>query len=294
MTAEPLTVSAEPGPARCSLHKRVEIVVLNWNGWQDTIACLRSLQKQDYPNFHTVVVDNDSSDQSSDHIRQAIRSIELIESGANLGFGGGCNVGIRRAMSRGADYVWLINSDATADSTALSALVETAEANPRLGSVGSVLFEADTPDTVQLWGGGQVGLWTGQCHNQRAAAPLDFVSGASVLLRCSALEQAGLFDEATFFMYWEDTDLAFRLRNAGWSLAVAAKSHVWHKQSASVGQGSPLLDRYFTQSGVRFLRRYAPVPAISIALMLSRMLFKRLLIGNAKRWRAVLEGFRRA
>jgi GT2 family glycosyltransferase len=276
------------------MTSRVEIVVLNWNGWKDTIACLSSLLKQDYPNFNIVVVDNDSSDESTEKIAQSMPSVELIQSGSNLGFGGGCNVGMRAAMSRGADYVWLINSDATADPSALSALVEVANAAPALGSVGSVLFEADTVDSVQLWGGGQVRLWTGQCHHQRAPAALDFISGASVLLRCDALRMVGLFDESTFFMYWEDTDLAFRLREAGWGLAVASQSRVWHKLSASVGQGSPLLDRYFTRSGVRFLRRYAPFPFVSVSLMLGRMLLKRIMMGNVERVRAVIDGFRHA
>ena len=269
---------------------RVHVVVLNWNGWRDTLACLASLQQQDYPNFHLLVIDNNSSDDSMHEISKAMPSVELVQSGSNLGFGGGCNVGIRLALERGADYVWLINSDATADPSALSALVRVAESDASLGSVGSVLYEASQPDQIQLWGGGRVQLWTGQCHNQRAAAPLDFISGASVLLRCAALKEVGLFDEARFFMYWEDTDLAFRLRKADWRLAVAQESRVWHKLSASVGQGSPMLDRYFTRSGVRFLRRYAPVPMLSVSIMICKMLLKRLFLGDLARIKAVIAG----
>lgn len=93
--------------------KRVTVVVLNWNRWPDTLDCLASLQYQDYPNFNVLVVDNDSTDDSVEQIRAAMPEIELLQSGANLGFGGGCNVGIRRALADGADYVWLINSDST-------------------------------------------------------------------------------------------------------------------------------------------------------------------------------------
>lgn len=273
------------------MNKRVVVVVLNWNGWQDTVACLKSLQHQTYANFEVLVVDNDSSDASVAMIQKAMPGVEVLQSGANLGFGGGCNVGMRRALAQNADYVWLINSDATADPLALAALVRVADGNPALASVGSVLYEADAPDQIQLWGGGQVQLWTGQCKNQRTAARLDFISGASVLLRCAALKKVGLFDESTYFMYWEDTDLSFRLRKAGWQLGVAPDSHVWHKLSGSVGQNSPLLDRYFTRSAVRFLKRYAPSPSISIALMLGRMLIKRVITGQIARTRAVLRGF---
>jgi GT2 family glycosyltransferase len=276
------------------MTKRVEVVVLNWNGWKDTLACLMSLQTLDYPNFHVTVVDNASSDDSVAQIAMAMPAVEILQSGANLGFGGGCNVGIRKAMSRKADYVWLINSDATAHSSALSALVKMAESADMIGAVGSVIFDAGTDDRVQVWGGGQVKLWSGRCSNQHARAPLDFISGASMLLRCDAVAMIGVFDDSTFFMYWEDTDLAFRLKKCGWKLAVAEDSRVWHKQSASVGGRGPALDRYFTQSGVRFLRRYAALPSVSIAFMLTRMLIKRLLLRDMTRLRAVIQGSRSA
>ncbi|WP_114969827.1 glycosyltransferase family 2 protein [Rhodoferax ferrireducens] len=271
--------------------KQVDVVVLNWNGWEDTIVCLASLQQQDYPSFNLIVVDNGSTDGSVDQIMKAMPMVELLQTGANLGFGGGCNVGIRHALARGADYVWLINSDAIVDTHALSALVRVADQNLALGSVGSILYEVDTVDRVQLWGGGRVQLWSGQSRHQLAPGPLDFISGASVLLRCSAIKEVGLFDQTAFFMYWEDTDLAFRLRKAGWTLAVADDSKVWHKQSASLGKRSPLLDEYFTQSGVRFLMRHAPIPFISIAVMLGMMLAKRVVMGEFSRVRAVFNGF---
>lgn len=271
--------------------KRVDVVVLNWNGWQDTIACLASLQRQDYSHFNLLVVDNGSTDGSVDQIKKAMPALELLQTGANLGFGGGCNAGIKLALARGADYVWLINSDATVDSDALSALVRVAEQNPALGAVGSVLYEADQHDRIQLWGGGTVNLWLGRSRHRISPGPLDFISGASVLLRRTALEKVGLFDQATFFMYWEDTDLGFRLRQAGWQLAVADDSRVWHKQSASLGKRSPALDEYFTQSAVRFFRRHAPIPFVSISLLLGMMLAKRVVMGEMSRARAVLKGF---
>jgi len=272
--------------------KRVAIVVLNWNGWQDTIACVASLQALTYGNFEILVVDNGSTDDSVTEISSAFPGVTLLLSGANLGFGGGCNVGIRHALAHGADYVWLINSDATVDPAALTALVQAANSNPALGSVGSVLYEADQRDLVQLWGGGRVNLWLGRSTHCVVPGPISFISGASLLLRRAALEQVGLFDEALFFMYWEDTDLGFRLANAGWQLAVADDSKVWHKQSASLGFGNPLLDEYATRSCVRFLRRHAPIPSLSIALVLVRMVIKRMVIGRPDRLMAVLRGYR--
>ena len=270
---------------------RVAIVVLNWNGWKDTLACIASVHSLTYADFRVVLVDNGSTDGSVDHFKRSVPSVELLETGANLGFGGGCNVGIRHALAQGAEFVWLINSDATVDPSALSALVQVADQNPSAAAVGSVLFDADTVARVQLWGGGRVGLWSGRSVHCRAPGPIDFVSGASVLLRGAALSEVGLFDEACFFMYWEDTDLGFRLRKAGWLLAVAEDSKIWHKQSTSLGLGNPLLDEYATRSCVRFLRRHAPVPVVSVSLMLVRMVVKRILIGRLDRLRAVLRGY---
>ena len=269
----------------------VVVVVLNWNGWRDTLACLASLKQLDYLEARVLVVDNGSTDGSIEHIRQAMPDVELLQTGANLGFGGGCNAGIRQALRQRADYVWLVNIDATVAPGALSALVALAQRNSALGAVGSVVHELDEPEKIQLWGGGKVNLWTGRSRHLLTEQRPHFISGASALLRCAALREVNLFDEQKFFMYWEDTDLGFRLRQAGWQLAVAPDSRILHKQSASLGRNSPQLDHYFIQSGVRFFKRHAPFPFFPIFFMLSRMLLKRLATGQFARARSVLKGF---
>jgi GT2 family glycosyltransferase len=268
----------------------VFIVVLNWNGWHDTLACLESLQQLQDTHAEIVVVDNASTDDSVPRIREAYPSIKLLQSATNLGFGGGCNLGLRHAIQAGAQFVWLVNSDATVEPSALSELLAFAMAQPQAGVVGSVIFEAGQKDKVQVWGGGRVDLWRGTSRHLQSAGALDFVSGASMLLRVQALHNTGLFDEQTYFMYWEDTDLCFRLRRQGWHLAVAERSRIWHKESASLGKGSPALDEYFTRSGVRFLRLYAALPRVAATYMLTRMIVKRLLLGQTARIGAVWRG----
>ena len=276
------------------MSQRVTTVVLNWNGWQDTVACVTSLQSLTGVDCQILVVDNGSTDGSVAHIEAALPGVEVLQTGANLGFGGGCNAGIRHALKAGAEFVWLVNSDATADPGALAAMVRLADQNPSIGAVGSVVYQAGTADQIQLWGGGRINLWLGRSNHCESAGSVDFVSGASMLLRSTALQDVGLFDDASFFMYWEDTDLCFRLRHAGWLLAVATDSRIWHKESASLGFGNPVLDAYATRSCVRFLRRYAPMPKLSVALMLIRMLTKRVLVGRPDRLRAVWQAYRTA
>ena len=116
----------------------VYCVVLNWNGWQDTLACLASLMLQDYPSLVVVVVDNCSQNDSVARIKQNYPFIQLLETGANLGFSGGNNAGIRLALENGADYVWLLNSDTFSPPDTVTKLVAKATQKPRAGEVGTV------------------------------------------------------------------------------------------------------------------------------------------------------------
>ncbi len=274
--------------------KSVAVVVLNWNGWRDTVQCIQSLKQMDYPDCSILLVDNASTDDSVQQIRKAFNDLDVLQSGDNLGFGGGCNVGICKALALGVDYIWLINSDTRVAPDALSSLVAVAEASSQVGAVGSVIYEMHDPDRVQVWGGGLVNVWLGRSQHRLTAGPVDFVSGASMLLRADAVREVGMFDAQTFFMYWEDTDLGCRLRKRGWQLAVSEHSRIWHKQSASLGLESPLLVEYGTCSAVRFLRRHAPWPLFSVTLMLSLRLGKRLLRGDWLRLRALLRGWAKA
>jgi len=271
----------------------VYIILLNWHGWQDTIVCLDSLASLDYPNYRVLVVDNGSTDDSVTRIRAAHPEVSIMETGRNLGFSGGCNVGMRRALQEGADYIWLLNNDTIVDPRALSAMVAAAEADSRVGAVGSVIYHLDRPKHIQAWGGGKVLFLSGRARSYLcpvSSTELYYLTAASILIRRRALEECGLLDENTFFMYWEDTDYSFRLRKAGWHLAVAEQSIVLHREHAATGKGSPLLDYYFTESAARFFRRYAPIAAWSISIGTLGRLGKRILRGNPPGFVAVLRG----
>lgn len=272
---------------------KVQILLLNWNGWPDTLKCLHSLRSMEYSNYHILVVDNGSKDDSVSHIREAHPNLEIIKNEKNLGFGGGCNVGIRYALEQGAEFIWLLNNDTQVDSGALGAMVRLANSDHRVAAVGSVLYYMAAPTQVQAWGGGKTNLWTGLSQHFHAPATdreLHYLTAASLLLRREALLDVGLFDERMFFMYWEDVDLCFRLRQAGWKLSVASDARVWHKESASLRGRKPLLDAYFGASSIRFYRRHAPVPWLPILLTTAGRLLKRGFKGDWPSVRAVLSG----
>jgi GT2 family glycosyltransferase len=274
------------GPHRRGL---VYIIVLNWNGWRDTAECLSSLGALDYEDCRLLVVDNGSVDDSVRRLRADFPEVEILEAGTNLGFAGGNNLGIRYGLAHGAEFIWLVNNDTKVDSRALTVMVEAARANPRIGVVGSVLYHMEQPQKIQYWGGGVVNLWLGrssvftrQVDDQR----LQYLSGASMLLRRQALEEVGLLDDG-FFMYWEDSDLCFRYRKAGWGLAVAPGSKIWHKQCGSLGKKSSQVDLFMKTSMVRFLQRHAPVPFLSIFLGVSLMMGNRIVQQDWVRARAL-------
>ncbi|UBV44313.1 glycosyltransferase family 2 protein (plasmid) [Deinococcus taeanensis] len=290
--------SALPAP-------RVGIVVINYNGWGHTDTCLRSLAALDYPDAEVVLVDNGSTDDSVARLRERYPDLPVIWIPTNVGFTAANNVGTREALRRGADYVWFLNNDTTVDPGVLRALVGAAQASPRLGAVGSVLYCMREPEQVQGWGGGWVDLRRGRAEMYQApvsSAQLDFLSGTSLLVRRAALEEVGLLDER-YFMYWEDADFSFRLRRAGWQLGVADTARTWHLGAASMGLSTlnhKSLDweLNFTKSAVRFFLRHSTFPVAPLLAGPGLYLVKRLLRGQWPRAAAVARGgwlaFRRA
>lgn len=271
----------------------VGCVIINWNGWRDTVACLDALRSTEYSRVIVVVVDNGSTDDSVVQIQAAHPGVSLVQTNKNLGFSGGNNAGIRELLRLGVEYVWLLNNDTQPKPEALRELVRVADANFRLGAVGSVLRYTLDPARIQAWGGGWINLWTG--YNSHAVARpkagqrLHFLTAASMLLRTKALQDIGLMDDR-YFLYWEDADLCFRLRKNGWGLGVAEKSIVLHSVNATSSKSTASAERHYTYSAVRFLGQYAPIPLLASSLFLSRRLLHRALLGQIEAIRNVWMG----
>jgi len=276
---------------------KVFVILLNWNGWRDTVKCLRSLEGLNYSDYVILVVDNGSTDDSVARIRERYPGVLLIETGQNLGFSAGNNVAIRYALERGADYVWLLNNDTIVDPHSLSAMVEVAEANPKIGAVGSVLYEMNQKDKIQAYGGGRIHLWLGMSRHVLVPIPddnLGYIIGASLLARRPLMEDVGLLDD-NFIMYWEDADYAFRMRAAGWKLAVAPEARVWHKSPLAADKKSPTLYAYSNTSAVNFFKRYASLPLVPIFIGAGLRFLKHVAQRDWQRaeavWRGVLAGW---
>lgn len=273
-------------------YPEVSCVVLNWNGWADTLECLDALKECSYPNLTVIVVDNGSTDDSVARIKAAHPDILLLDSRNNLGFSGGNNIGIRRALEIGADYIWLLNNDTRPAPDALCALVAKADSDNSIGAVASICYYADEPSKVQAWAGSRVNLWIG--YGRLYTEPhgddsFDSLNGTSMLVARDAIEDVGLLDEG-FFLYWEDTEFCLRLRKKGWRIAAAPGSRVLHKVNASTGGNKIVLDRYQTASGLRILRLYSPTPLLSSLMFLAIRFARRILCLQFDRCRSVAAG----
>jgi GT2 family glycosyltransferase len=276
------------------LKPRVHIIVLNWNSWSETSTCLSSLERLTYENKKVIVVDNGSTDDSGSRICERFPWAEVVLTGRNLGFPRGCNVGIRRVLEESGDYVWLLNNDATADPRALDALVDKAESDPRIGAVGSAVYCMEEPTQLQAWGGGYVNFWIGRSRHflkPVADEKVQYLIGASLLIPRRVLETVGLLDEG-IFLYWDDPEYCWRLRSAGWKLAVAGQSKIWHKGMSAWGSKSPCADAFFNASAARFFSRHSPTPSLSLYVGTSLRIAKRLVAGDWGRARAVWVGVR--
>jgi len=240
----------------------VSIIVLNWQRPTETLRCLASLNDLVHPRLQIVVVDNGSGDGSQETICEARPDLFVMQTGQNLGFAGGNNMGIRRAMTDGADYVWILNNDTVVDPRALSEAVAAAALDDRIGIVGSVTYTSSEPwSDARIYPTG--GLWDdraerlllcdgGQECAERGVHRVDFVQG-TMLLRVSMLAEIGLLDER-FFHYFEERELSHRASARGWGVVLACRSHIWHAGGATLSSESPQALYYFVRNLMLFGR----------------------------------------
>ncbi len=232
---------------------KLGVVLVNYRGWRDTMDCVSSLRRLEYAPVDVIVVENGSPDNSWQRLR-ALKGIRLIKLDRNIGFAGACNVGMRAASAGGAEFVWLLNNDTLVEPHAASALIRLARSRPDAHFFGSFISFADAP--TRLWYGGGGFNWVtgvpthtgfGQQVSALAsleAAPTDWVSGCSLLLRSASLAVVGYLDEG-FFLYAEDLDWQLRARREYPVAWVARECLVRHKVGMSTGSTNDVMGRTF-------------------------------------------------
>lgn len=292
---------------------RVVAIVLDWNGTEDTLRCLRSLRRVTTPGLEVVVVDNGSRPGLEAALRADGFAGVVLRSESNLGYAGGNNLGLGHALARGADFAWVLNNDAEVDPGALDALLAAAGREPRAGAFGSRVLRGDDPSRVWVawgrvtWRQSLIALdGEDEPDGARFAGERDveWLPGCALLLRREALEQVGGFDEE-FFAYHEDVDWAARARALGWTCRYVGASRVRHHVHGSSGGASHYggFRKYLSaRNTVLYARRHgsAANKAMLVACILATFplqLLRRALTGQAagvwikwRGWRDALAG----
>ena len=283
----------------------IYIITLNWNGYNDTSELLESLKKINSPEFKVLVVDNNSTSDDVNKLKINYKGfIDVIECDTNLGFAGGNNVGINKALNENADYILLINNDTIVELNFLNVLIDKILSEKDIGIVAPQINYYDEPE--KIWSaGGKINKIRGagvaleniyekdKIDNDRF---VDFVSGCCMLIRKDVFRKAGLFDDS-FFLYVEDTDFCFRVRKAGYKILLTPSSKIFHKVYKSSRDNMPTLPLYYTTRNRLFLAKknfpiYLPLTFFYIFLTMLLKSLAWLFTGKVQNINSVLKSFK--
>src|SRR5829696_3287994 len=221
-------------------HSHVATVVLTWNGRDDTLRCLESLERLDWPRHSTIVVDNGSTDGTTAAVEAAHPDVTVIDTGQNLGFAAGNNVGLKAALEMGADFALLLNNDTVVAPDLVTRLVEEADRHPDAGALCPLIYYLDEPDRIWYAGArfdarrGHNGRHTG--YGERDYGQYDRIreigraTGAAMMVRRKVIEEVGMLD-GELFLQVEDVEWSLRMRRAGWRIFFVPSGKVWHHVS---------------------------------------------------------------
>jgi len=250
---------------KLSSSPRVVIVILNWNGYRDTVTCMQSLREIAYPSCEVVIVDNGSTDGSVARLREEFKDVVYLENQENIGYTGGNNVGIRYAMEHGAEYVWILNNDTKVPADALTRLIAAAEKDLKSGLIGPKILQMENPELAYSMVG-RLNMWFPWPDRMEGeegskvtgeAVRVDFLSGASLLVKREFVEKVGLLDER-FFFYWEENDWCERGRKAGFHSLLVPDAKVYHKGGGASGKGwNEFTAYYLVRNWILFMRKHA-------------------------------------
>ena len=215
---------------------RTAIILLNWNSYEHTANCIRSLQKCAGEGFDIIVVDNGSQDGSIQKLQQEFDQVIFLTYETNHGFVGGNNRGFQYALGKNYEYVMMLNNDVFVERFFMHHLINYMDFHPEAGAIQPKIFFNN--DRTKIWNGGSKYAswlgWTysknymrGQGNLQRTLHEVDWITGCALLVRSSILKEIGLLNE-NFFIYYEDVDLSFRIKHAGYTLMFHPDAVIYH------------------------------------------------------------------
>lgn len=247
------------------IDSKITVIILNWNGKKDTLECLDSVYKMNYPHLEVIVVDNGSRDNSAEAIRERFKEVILIENKENLGFCGGNNAGIRYALSQRPDYLLILNNDALAEPSLIKELKAVVDSDPLIGAVSPIITFYHNQDLIYFsgtridWGNADFcAQYPGQpAESAKELLDIDFTGWCATFMKAAVMERVGLLDEQ-FFAYYDDADWGRRANALGLRTVLYPKKLVAHKVSSSTGGSfSPWVYFYLFRNRLFFMRKHA-------------------------------------
>lgn len=254
----------------------IGVAIVSYNTCELLRACLESLRTCRLP-LRIIVVDSASQDGSAAMVRTTFPTVDLIALDHNCGFAVGTNLGLRHLLDRATDYLLLLNPDTIVHDSAIETLVAFLETHPRVGAVGPRLLNPDgsiqaaafrfptlAMSLLDLFPPGEIlpgrlygSHWHGRYRQERTTTPfpIDHPLGACILARRTIVEQIGLLDD-NFFMYAEEVDWCYRIRQAGWAIWHVPQAHVTHIGGAATRQFRHRMQIALYQSRLRFFRKH--------------------------------------
>ncbi len=258
------------------MSKKLAIILVNWNSYELTRDSLLSLAATTYTNYDIIVVDNASTDESVTQLKNEFTSIIFLSSDTNRGFTGGNNIGMQYALEKGYELQLLLNNDVAVEPDFLAPLVSVFE-NKNIGAAQPLIYFHHNHELI--WNAGSkynalLGISSTPGYNtldkgqtqKKIQKSIDWITGCAFMVRSAVLQEVGLLTEA-FFIYYEDVDLSFKIKKAGYQLAYVPSSVIYHiagmshksKQKTKEGYISAKVHYLNARNRIWVLKKYSPV-----------------------------------
>lgn len=245
------------------MSEKVFLIAINYNGLEDTMEFISSVNHIEYPNYHIVIVDNASTKGDLDSIPVG-EHLTVLRSDKNLGFSGGNNLGIDYALKHGADYIVLINNDTVVEPDFLNNAIAYLQENPNIGVLTGKIMYAKQQNSF-WYAGGILNYWRGRAYHigsneedqgqYNQIREISFCTGCLMIIPRGAIIDVGMMSEE-YFLYFEDTEYSARFTEKSYKIVYHPGVKIYHKVSASTGSSSPTYHYYNWRNRLYFISEH--------------------------------------
>jgi len=240
----------------------ISVIILNYNGYGETVQLLESLMPFVQPNYEVIVTDNGSSADEASLISANYKNVNVIKTGKNLGFAGGNNYAVAYGKGR---YLLFLNNDTILEDDSIDKMIRFMDENPKAGALSPRLHYNDPERTIQYAGYTKLSALTlrNRCigKGSKDTSPYlktcetAYLHGAAMMVRREVIENVGVMDK-NFFLYYEEIDWSERIRAAGYQIWYFPQAYIIHKESRSIGNESALKKYYMTRNRLLFASKH--------------------------------------